>query len=294
MRLETIYNLAVKEGINADPRKRQSIRDKNPYSDTRILYGDKTVEIRTILAGIDIAGPELLLIDSLRRSGKKVDLALSHHPQGPALANMYKVMAVQVDILKKAGLNKKIARGLLDQRMKEVERRFSALNHNRAVDIARILDIPFICIHTPADNHVVRYLQFLVDRKRPRQVKNIMELLKGIPEYRQAKAWGAGPKLILGKANNPAGKVLVDMTGGTEGSKEVFARLSQAGIQTIIAMHLSEEHYKKIKPEHINVIIAGHISSDSLGLNLLLDKLSKKGRLEIIPCSGFQRVKRNR
>ncbi|MEA3328561.1 MAG: NGG1p interacting factor NIF3 [Candidatus Omnitrophota bacterium] len=294
MKLETIYNLAIKEGIKTDPRKRQSIRNKNPYSDTMILHGNKNAEIKAILAGIDIAGPELLLIDNLRRSGKKIDLALSHHPQGPALADIHKVMAVQVDILEKAGLNKKIVQGLLGQRMKEVERRFSAVNHNRAVDMARLLDIPFICIHTPADNHVVKYLQSLIDRKKPRQVKNIMELLNGIPEYRQAKGWSAGPKLILGKADNPAGKVLVDMTGGTEGSKEVFARLSQAGVQTIIAMHLSEEHYRKIKPEHINVIIAGHISSDSLGLNLLLDKFSKKEKLEIIPCSGFQRVERKR
>jgi putative NIF3 family GTP cyclohydrolase 1 type 2 len=57
-------------------------------------------------------------------------------------------------------------------------------------------------------------------------------------------------------------------------------------------MHLSENHYEKIKAEHINVVNAGHMASDNLGMNLLLDKLEKKADIEIIPCSGFRRVKR--
>ena len=61
---------------------------------------------------------------------------------------------------------------------------------------------------------------------------------------------------------------------------------------TIIAMHLSEEHFRKVKAERINVIIAGHIGSDTLGLNLLLDKLSKRQEFDIIECSGFRRIKR--
>jgi hypothetical protein len=40
------------------------------------------------------------------------------------------------------------------------------------------------------------------------------------------------------------------------------------------------------------VVIAGHISSDSLGVNLFLDELEKRG-IEIIPCSGLIRVSRN-
>ena len=82
------------------------------------------------------------------------------------------------------------------------------------------------------------------------------------------------------------------MTGGTEGPKRIFPRLSQAGVGTIVAMHLSEEHFKHAKTELINVVIAGHIASDTLGLNLLLDKLMKKENMRIIPCSGFVRIRR--
>ena len=82
------------------------------------------------------------------------------------------------------------------------------------------------------------------------------------------------------------------MTGGTEGPKKIFPRLSQAGVGTIVAMHLSEDHYKHARDEHINVVIAGHIASDSLGLNLLFDAVEKGDRLEFVCTSGFERVRR--
>ena len=97
---------------------------------------------------------------------------------------------------------------------------------------------------------------------------------------------------MIGDPDKDAGRIFVDMTGGTEGPKKAYARLSQAGVGTIVAMHLSEEHFKCVKDEHINIVIAGHIASDTLGLNLLLDGLEKAGRLNVVPCSGFVRVKR--
>ena len=82
------------------------------------------------------------------------------------------------------------------------------------------------------------------------------------------------------------------MTGGTEGPKKIYPRLSQAGVGTIVGMHMSEDHFRYAKDEHINVVIAGHIASDTLGMNLLLDEIEKAGRLNIISCSGFVRIKR--
>ena len=67
--------------------------------------------------------------------------------------------------------------------------------------------------------------------------------------------------------------------------------LSATGIGTIVAMHASEDHRKEAEASHINIVIAGHISSDSLGMNLFLDELEKKG-IEIIPFSGLTRIKR--
>jgi putative NIF3 family GTP cyclohydrolase 1 type 2 len=99
--------------------------------------------------------------------------------------------------------------------------------------------------------------------------------------------------LLLGKDGNRAGKIFVDMTGGTEGAKEAIEKLADAGVGTMICMHMSDDHYKEAKKNHLNVVIAGHISSDNLGLNLLLDSAEKElGKLDVIEVSGFRRFRR--
>jgi putative NIF3 family GTP cyclohydrolase 1 type 2 len=56
-------------------------------------------------------------------------------------------------------------------------------------------------------------------------------------------------------------------------------------------MHMPEKHRIAARENNINVIIAGHMASDSLGMNQLLDEIEQKG-VEVIPCSGLIRVKR--
>ena len=84
---------------------------------------------------------------------------------------------------------------------------------------------------------------------------------------------------------------MTEFTGGTSGSKDIYEKMAQYGIGTIVGMHMGEEHRKEAEKYHINVIIAGHMSSDSLGMNLLLDEIEKQG-IEIIPISGLIRIKR--
>ncbi|MCX5715811.1 MAG: NGG1p interacting factor NIF3 [Candidatus Omnitrophica bacterium] len=317
MKLRELYELAVKKGIEFDPRgpagvkktldkakkeyRKLSKKDKvlfdkemfvNPYSDTRMLYGDPAKEIKSIMVGIDMEVGELLLADRLNAKKRRIDLVMAHHPEGMALAGLYQVMHIHTDLLNKAGLSLKAAESLMKERIDEVERALLPANHSRAVDVARLLDMPFMCCHTPGDNCVTTYLTKLMKKKRPGTAGEVVDILKAVPEYRDASLEKAGPLLICGERKNKPGKIFVDMTGGTEGSKNIFARLSQAGIGTLICMHLSEEHFKRAKAEFINVIIAGHIASDTLGLNLLLDEIEKKEKLEIIGCSGFKRIKR--
>ena len=318
MKLKEIYALFVKEGIRTDLRTTQQIRESllekkkefkktssklrrffdkesftNPFADTRILFGDPNAEVKRILVGIDIEIGELLLAHQLSRSGQKIDLILAHHPEGVALAGLYDVMRLQTDVLSNLGVDETVARDCMKKRINEVSRRLHSANHSRGVDAARLLNLSFMCCHTPADNHVAGYLQKLVDRRKPKTLQHVIELLLKEPEYQDAAMNKAGPAVFLGRAKDAAGKILVDMTGGTEGSKEIYARISQLGIKTLLGMHLSEAHFEKIKPEHMHVVIAGHMASDNLGMNLLLDKLEKKGKVEIIECSGFRRVKRH-
>lgn len=291
MKLGVFYDTVVVCGIEQDPRIRKS--GIASFPDSGLLCGDSNSEVRKIMVGIDVEAPELLIADRIRaREG--LDLVVSHHPEGKPYAALYAVMGLQVDVLKQAGLAQETARELMEERMREVARRLLPQNHTRAVDAALLLNMPFACAHTPADNHVYRFIQDAVNARKPGRVEDIIDILMEHEEYRLAQSLGAGPRVVLGNPKKPAGKVMVDMTGGTEGHVDVFEKLYKAGIRTLVCMHVSEEHFRKVKDTNLNVIIAGHISSDTLGVNLLLDNVERKSGecFEVIACSGFKRIRR--
>jgi putative NIF3 family GTP cyclohydrolase 1 type 2 len=284
VKLSELYNQAIRLGRRYDPRGNRLWR----YSDSAILYGRPDTEVRKILVGIDIEVGELLLADKLRQT-QGLDLVISHHPEGWTLAHLYDVMQVQVDMLESVGVEPAVAHQLIEERKAEVQRKLSPVNHMRTVDVARILNLPFMCLHTPADNHASFFIQRLLKKNRPNRLEEIINILNALPEYREARKNYAAPRIILGNPRSYVGKIFVEMTGGTEGSKQAFKSLAKKGVRTLVSMHLSEEHFRQVKESDLNVVIAGHISSDTLGLNLLLDGIEKKERLEIINCSGFRR-----
>ncbi len=264
---------------------------KNPYSDTRLLCGDPEKEVRRVLAGVDMEVGEVLLADRISERGTPVDLVVAHHPEGKALAALHQVMHLQEDVLAKFGIPINVAEGIMASRISEVKRGLMPLNHNRAVDAARILGLPLMCIHTVADNMVNSFLQKLMDEKKPETLGEVVKMLKEMPEYAEAVKHEAGPSIVVGSRERRAGKIMIEMTGGTGGSEDAFARLAQAGVGTLIVMHIGEKHRKEAEKNHVNIVIAGHMASDSLGMNLLLDELAGHG-VEIMPCSGLIRFER--
>ncbi len=316
MKIKEIYDFVVEKGMDKDPRKREGVEDllsrekkkfeemkekdkeefdreklTNPYSDTRILCGDPEAEVKRIMVGVDIEVGEVLLADRLAEKGRPVDLIMTHHPEGKALSRLHDVMHMQEDILARYGVPINVAESIMSSRISEVKRGLMPINHNRAIDAAKILGLAMMSAHTVADNQVATFLQDMFDQEEPRTLGDILKLLKDIPEYKEASKHGAGPDIFIGGKERRAGKVLVDMTGGTGGSDKAYSKLSQAGIGTIVGMHMSEKNRKQAEKHHINVVIAGHIASDSVGMNLLLDDLEAKG-IEVIPCSGIIRNKR--
>jgi len=80
------------------------------------------------------------------------------------------------------------------------------------------------------------------------------------------------------------------MTGGTGGSEDIFEQFANSGVSTLVGMHIGEKHLEKAKKANLNVVIAGHIASDTLGLNLLFDEIEKKEKLIFTGVSGFERM----
>lgn len=320
MKLEKLYRKAVEIGISNDLRGKNEIKkilkeekekfkdlkkdeaeyydkDKlfNPFSDTRILNGDLNTEVKKVIVGIDMEVGEILLTHLLNKElERKINLIISHHPEGYALAGLYDVMKLQADLLANYGITISVAEKLMEERISEIERRLMPVNHNRAVDAARVLGIPMMCIHTPSDNCVTNYLKKTFEKEKPYKLKNLMKTLKSTPEYKKLAKLQVPPKIVSGSENNKCGKVYVDMTGGTEGSKEIFEKFTASGVSTLVCMHISEDHLKNAKKANLNVVIAGHISSDILGLNLMFDEIEKEEKLEFVSISGFERIRRDK
>jgi len=317
MKIKDIYALAIDTGMNADPRGREAAEkvlakakkaydklsdldksfydeDKliNPYGDTRILNGDPEAEVKKAIVGVDMEAPELVLTDRLNEKGAGIDLVISHHPEGRALLNLPDVMQLQPGAFAEAGVQLNVAESLMDGRTQEVEISVGVSNHDRAVSAAKLLGLNMMCIHTPCDNLVNTFLTDYMAEKAPDTVGEVVDLLKEIPEY-AAECKGNNPPIIVaGKPSRSAGKVFVDMTGGTGGPKEYYKLLSDAGVGTVLCMHARKEVIDAAKAAHISVVIAGHMGSDSIGINLMMDRLEAAG-VEIVPCSGFTRIKRS-
>ncbi|OQX00526.1 NGG1p interacting factor NIF3 [Candidatus Parcubacteria bacterium A4] len=314
MKIQEIHKLSIQMGIDSDFRDKEAIKkflerkrknyekldekekedfDKeeleNPYMDSRIYNIANDREIKKVLVGIDIEPAEILLAKELG----EIDLIIAHHPVGKGLARLADVMDLQCDVLNFYGVPINIAEGLMEEKISEVARGVNAINHQRTVDVANLLKINLMNSHTPCDNLSAKFLKEKIEsNKNIERVEDLMKILKEIPEYKKAEQIGAGPKIYVGSPENRCGKIaLTEITGGTEGSSKLYEKMAQAGIGTIVGMHISEEHWKEAKNANINVVIAGHISSDNLGVNLFLDELEKKG-IEIIPCSGLTRVSR--
>jgi putative NIF3 family GTP cyclohydrolase 1 type 2 len=315
MNISQISKRAIEKAILADPRGKAGVKKylsqikkeyddlkesekvyfdteklTNPYADS-FVHIDDGRQIKRILAGIDISGAEVLLASQLNERGKPIDLIISHHPNGKSLTNLHEVMEMSIGVYESYGLPIHVAEKIMEEHMKSVGRSTHPANFDRVVDLARILEVNLMDTHTITDNLVDKFLNDLLKKENPETLGDIIKLLMEIPEYQESKRRGAGPRIIAGNARHHVGKYVVEMTGGTNPSSKVYPEFSKAGFSTMIEMHMKEDAIQKANEANMNVIITGHMASDSLGMNLFLDELEMKG-IEIIPCGGLIRVSR--
>jgi putative NIF3 family GTP cyclohydrolase 1 type 2 len=316
MKLIDVFKFAIELGRKADARRPERIEAElrrhqeryenlerkekerfdpdllwNPYSDSRLLYGEPEKEIKELFCGIDITSAEILLADRLRQKGQDIDAVIGHHPLGTAGAMLSEVLHVQEGLMEDFGIPINVAEDILASRIKEVFRGAHPWNFNQAVDAARLLDVPLMCLHCPCDNLAQRFVQDRINKEKPERVSDVLALLSEIPEFDIAMRDNSNPEVYVGDRGRQAGKIMVKMAGGAALPKEAYEFLSKAGVGTVVCMHLPESHLEEARKAHINIVVSGHVASDSLGLNLVMDQLEKKG-VVVHPFSGFIRVKR--
>jgi hypothetical protein len=319
MKLQKMFKRAVEIGMQADVREKKYFdryfkkqkdamksakgwkkdifdeeRTWNPYTDCRIINGKGTEEVKVLMVGIDIETPEVLLADRLREKGQKIDCLFIHHPEGRALADLEKVMPLQVDVLAKAGVPVNHSEAQLKPRMDKIWRAIHADNLFRTERAAELLGFPAFCCHTITDNLVWAFMEKYICSKKFDDLSEIVDALMKIPEYKLYAEKGNPPIIVNGSPSSRPGKIVAtEFTGGTNGPEEQLIEQSKAGVGTILSMHVTEKTLDAAKEHHVNMIQCSHMASDAIGINLLLDKLQKEDKgIKTIDTSGFIRVKR--
>lgn len=318
MQLQEIYDLAIQMGIKEDPRGEMAVKEllkkinkeykeltekkkkffdteslKHPYSDSRIYYGNPKKEIKKIIAGIDADGAEVLLVDRLNQKGSNIDAIITHHPHGHGLSGLHEVHEILTDIYASMGVPENIADALISERSLQLKRRLGGPNVYQVVDIARILNIAFMSLHTTWDNQTYGFLKSYIAEKKYSKVGDLLEHIQEIPEFVSSRNSKVMPQIVSGSENGRIGKIVVECTGGTNPSKDVYAELARAGVGTMVQMHIPEDAIKEMQKYHLNAIDIGHIAADSIGANLFLDELERRG-IDVMIFGGLVRVKRNK
>jgi hypothetical protein len=251
-----------------------------PADSAVLVPGD---HIKRVLVGVDMGTAEMLLAKQLG-----CDCVIGHHPVGgSARADFPKVMERQIARMMDAGIPINQAQKALAKKVGQVERSRHAGNYDQASSAARLLGMPLVSIHTPTDilaeQAVQRQIDAAVGDNPYATLQDIIDALMEMPEYQKTLN---GPVLRVGKPGDYAGKPFVIMAGGTNGGVNVLQAYFAAGIGTTISMHMPEDVISAIKEQNIgNVVVAGHMASDSVGINQLLAALEERG-VEVIRMSG--------
>ncbi|HNU35988.1 MAG TPA: AAA family ATPase, partial [Methanomassiliicoccales archaeon] len=197
----------------------------NPYPDSRLVYGDAEREVKGVLWGIDISTGEMVLADRLREKGRTIDSVIGHHPFGLARPAFGEALHLHEYIYAQLGVPINVAEDIMAQRIREVHNLSAPANYDQAVDAARLLDMPLMCLHSVTDNLVDRFLNDLVEKESPKRVGDVVDLLLTLPEHRHA-AGNNNPPEVCGGQETPGRQ-----GGGEDDRRHLGAegRLREAG-----------------------------------------------------------------
>jgi len=314
--ISKIYEMAIKKGLEHERRSPEEIKkhmenmfaqyskipehlkiffDKdrfyNPYDDTRILCGSRDKDVSDVFVAIDADVSTMLMINEMRKLGHVIDLLIVHHPVGIAKFNLDKIVQINKDIWDDYGVGDESSSDIVDSHSLKIKMNNMAGNWEKVVGAAKMLDIPMMTIHTPADNCISKKIQKMVNKHAGMQFKDFVHMLYGHPEFLMVMKNGFSAAVGVGNSQNfELGKTFVAMTGGTESDiNKIIPELKDKEVSTIVMMHASEDVVNECKKNSMNLIVCNHMAACSMGMNLLLDEVIPGAN--ITPISGMIRPK---
>ncbi len=244
--------------------------DSVPEDSTVYVEGGN---IRKILFTLDAGVPELLLAKQLG-----FDAVVAHHPVGGTAAiNFHEVFRRHIRQMVDAGIPEGEAEKAVEKKISGLEVDAHARNYAQAIDAAKLLRIAFMNVHTPLDEIGRRIMssQLARDLRDDSTLSDVVHSLEDLPEFANSVT---KIKIRIGRREDRAGRVVVSHGAGTNGGYDVARTYFLHGVRTVVYIHIGLSDLEKLKNESRgNLIITGHIASDSVGINPFLEGLEKKG-----------------
>jgi putative NIF3 family GTP cyclohydrolase 1 type 2 len=238
--------------------------------------------IRRLLVGIDLRAPELALAKSLG-----VDAVLTHHPVGVATLNFHTVLQRHVDQMIAAGVPAEAARAAIDETAAARRVLDSMTNYDHDPSIARLLDMPYLNIHTPLDEIGRRRLaDAAATVPAERTVGDLVR--RFVETFEEFRAAATRVEVLVGKETHRLGRVVVSHAAGTNGGYSVGKAYFEHGVDTLVYIHCRPDDARRLEAEFGEtkaLVVTGHIASDSVGINPYVDRLRDEG-LDVTTASG--------
>ena len=240
--------------------------------------------LRRAVFGVDLDAAELMLA---KQQG--FDVAIAHHPCGGGTwAGFPKVLERHIPIMMGEGVPRDQAEAAVREMQDEHGPRTHLLNYDRLPSVARMLGLPFMNIHAPADEIGRREMASAIKEGvgKDATVSDAISVLRKLPEFAHARTTII---VRLGSENAPLGRWVFSHGAGTNGGYPVASAMFRNGVDTLFYIHVDPGHLKRIKDEFAkskkNLVITGHIASDSVGINVVIRRLRREG-LEVHAMGG--------
>ncbi len=228
-------------------------------------------DIRKVLLTID-ADPSIITL--AKEQG--YDAVIAHHPIGKSLLNFHRVFERHIQYMLSYGIDEDLAREAVDGLKQKVMLRTHTSIYTHTVAVAEMLDMPLLNIHLPCDELMRLRIVDTLASNNIEKTSDIIDSINKIPEFAKADTQ---PLVVYGATDNIINRYAVVIAAGTNGGAEIAKLYFGAGIDAVVYLHISNEELAKLKASNIdgNLIILGHLAGDSLGLNILADRLEEEG-----------------
>jgi len=252
--------------------------DRIPADSEIYVEGDG---IKKVLFGIDIDSSDLYYAKA-----NGYDAVIAHHPQACVISS-YEVYRDHVKIMKRFGVPEEAAVKAVEGRCQEMRISNHMKNYDDTVSVARMLNMPFLNIHQPLDDIGRRLMQEKVDEVLSNENATLKDVVAALSSFREIKAARTKVELLMGDENQKPGRTVVAHGAYTNGGYDVANTYFEHGVNTVIYIHIPYSEYARLKKEAKgNLIVTGHIASDSIGINPFVEALRKRG-LEVVTIKGI-------